>query len=260
MNARTGGALAAVLLAGALIRGGAALADALQHSRGSASVSTAIMQTTRSPRSVMNGCGPAMMSSQADPMVGGAGTTNPMAGASSMGGMMGQTGGMMTCGMAGFMQSTNPAVARTMAQQAASTATVDRQATTVACHSDDVTIVALASPEGSRDMSWNVAGLVNPTVIVPRGARVSVDFFNADVDTMHGWELTGAPPPYPYMAMMGAPVAFPGAFAMPVPNVTAQRWLGHVSHFTAARPGMYYYLCPVPGHAQKGMYGKLVVR
>jgi len=121
-----------------------------------------------------------MMSSQADPMVGGAGTTNPMAGASSMGGMMGgagnmdgmmgQTGGMMTCGMAGFMQSTNPAVARTMAQQAASTATVDRQATTVACHSDDVTIVALASPEGSRDMSWNVAGLVNPTVIVPRGA------------------------------------------------------------------------------------------
>ncbi|MHB1087594.1 MAG: sulfocyanin-like copper-binding protein [Acidimicrobiales bacterium] len=24
--------------------------------------------------------------------------------------------------------------------------------------------------------------------------------------------------------------------------------------------GTYYYLCPVPGHAQQGMYGKFVVQ
>jgi uncharacterized cupredoxin-like copper-binding protein len=29
--------------------------------------------------------------------------------------------------------------------------------------------------------------------------------------------------------------------------------------FTAAASGTYQYLCPVPGHAQKGMVGTLVV-
>jgi nitrite reductase (NO-forming) len=30
--------------------------------------------------------------------------------------------------------------------------------------------------------------------------------------------------------------------------------------FTATTPGTYHYLCPVPGHAQKGMAGTLAVR
>ncbi len=29
--------------------------------------------------------------------------------------------------------------------------------------------------------------------------------------------------------------------------------------FTAVTPGTYRYLCPVPGHAAKGMIGKLIV-
>jgi len=29
--------------------------------------------------------------------------------------------------------------------------------------------------------------------------------------------------------------------------------------FTAATPGTYHYLCPVPGHAQKGMTGTFTV-
>jgi len=28
---------------------------------------------------------------------------------------------------------------------------------------------------------------------------------------------------------------------------------------TAATPGTYYYVCQVPGHAQDGMYGKIVI-
>ena len=30
--------------------------------------------------------------------------------------------------------------------------------------------------------------------------------------------------------------------------------------FTAATPGTYHYLCPVPGHAQKGMRGIFTVQ
>jgi nitrite reductase (NO-forming) len=29
--------------------------------------------------------------------------------------------------------------------------------------------------------------------------------------------------------------------------------------FTAGTPGTYRYLCPVPGHAQKGMTGTFIV-
>jgi len=26
------------------------------------------------------------------------------------------------------------------------------------------------------------------------------------------------------------------------------------------KPGTYYYVCPIPGHAKQGMYGKIIVR
>ena len=29
--------------------------------------------------------------------------------------------------------------------------------------------------------------------------------------------------------------------------------------FTATTPGTYHYLCPVPGHAQKGMTGTFII-
>ena len=40
----------------------------------------------------------------------------------------------------------------------------------------------------------------------------------------------------------------------------SHRWFGRTVHFIAVRAGTYYYLCQVPGHAQMGMYGELVVR
>ncbi len=30
--------------------------------------------------------------------------------------------------------------------------------------------------------------------------------------------------------------------------------------FTAITPGIYQYLCPVPGHAQEGMAGAFIVK
>ena len=42
------------------------------------------------------------------------------------------------------------------------------------------------------------------------------------------------------------------------PTGAAGMHMGTLS-FTAATPGTYYYLCPVPGHAQKGMTGQFTV-
>lgn len=182
---------------------------------------------------------------------------------------MGMGGGMMGAGMMSGSQTkmmgqgasiTTPAAARALSQQAAATAAIDPRTNTIAYHGSAVTLVAIASPGGGPDMTWNVDGLVNPTVVIPRGAQVTMDVLDGDAGTMHGWELTTARPPYPAMVMMTAPIAFSGAFAMPVAGATTSHWHGRVVHFTAARSGTYFYLCPVPGHARSGMHGTLIVR
>src|SRR5438876_11690834 len=124
-------------------------------------------------------------------------------------------GGSANAGMMSMMAqmddpalATSPAAARRLSQHVAATATIDRRTNTITYHTRQVELVALASPDSGPDMTWNVDGLVNPTVVIPIGAHVTVHFFDADSGTIHGWELTTAPPPYPYMAMMDAPVAF----------------------------------------------------
>ncbi|MHB8620113.1 MAG: cupredoxin domain-containing protein [Chloroflexota bacterium] len=200
-------------------------------------------------------------------MMGGraAGGQGGMMGGGMAGGQGGMMGGGMASGQGGMMggtpaQSDSPGAARALMNRAAAGASVNRQANTVTYQGANAEVVALASPEGSPDMTWTVDGLVNPTIIVRKGASVTVHFFDADNGTMHGWELSSTPPPYPYMAMMASHVAFPGAFAMPVAGATGQSWSGRTIQFTASTAGTYYYLCPVPGHAQKGMYGRLIAR
>jgi len=195
-------------------------------------------------------------------MMGSSGTLGGGSGMMGSGGsgMMGGAEGMMGGGIGGPVITSSPAAAQVLAQQLAADADVNRQTNTVTYHTAQVALAALGSPDGQKDMTWNVDGLVNPTIVVPRGAQVTVHFFDADTGTPHGWELTSTPPPYPSMVMMDAQVAFPGAFAMPVRGATAQQWFGRTVQFTAASAGTYYYLCPVPGHAKQGMVGKLVVQ
>ncbi|MDE3206563.1 MAG: hypothetical protein KGQ66_20340 [Acidobacteriota bacterium] len=45
-------------------------------------------------------------------------------------------------------------------------------------------------------MRSRIAGLVNPTVGVPRGANVNLEFINADTDEAHVLVITAAQPPF----------------------------------------------------------------
>jgi rusticyanin len=160
------------------------------------------------------------------------------------------------------VQVISPAAAHTLARKTAATAVVDHGAHTVIYPGARVELVALGSPPGNPDETWNIAGMLNPTVHIRTGAQVTVHFINADADqdTWHGWLLTAARPVYPRQVAQRVPLAFPGAVAGPVHGETAHRWFGRTVHFIAARAGTYYYLCQVPGHARMGMYGELVVR
>ena len=58
--------------------------------------------------------------------------------------------------------------------------------------------------------------------------------------------------------MTGRPV-FTGSALWFLGNPTTAGMHTGTLTFTAAMPGIYHYLCPVPGHAQKGMTGTFTV-
>ena len=199
---------------------------------------------------------------------GSGGGTGMMGGGPSGGGGAGMMGGG-TSGMGKMMGSAmadapGPRLpessARTLGDASPTGATVHAAQRIISFQTKDVNLWVLASPDWGTDMTFRIAGLTDPTLIVPQGARVTVHFVNADVDTSHGWLLTSAAPPFSFMAMMSAPPAVSGAFAPPLGDATSAGMPVETVSFIAATAGRYTYLCPVPGHAQRGMYGAFLVQ
>ena len=205
---------------------------------------------------------------------GGAGTSGYTGGGAMMGGAWGGAGanggigGMMggTTMMGGgssMMGGGDEISARALSSlvpRGEQGATLDTTANTVTYTGRSVTLVALASPHGEPNMTWEIDGLVNPTISVTPGARVTVVLVNTDWGYMHGFELTTTSPPYPKMAMADIADDF---FLMPLPPRTEKdtrtaSYHTRTASFTSA-VGVYHYLCPVPGHAAAGMFGTFVV-
>ena len=94
--------------------------------------------------------------------------------------------------------------------------------------------------------------------MLPAGAHVTIELINADAGMPHNWLLTTAQPPFGSMGMMAAPVAL-GAATDTLPEATTSAMPTTTITFDAATPGRFTYLCSVPGHAEAGMYGTVVV-
>jgi rusticyanin len=149
----------------------------------------------------------------------------------------------------------SPVDADAQAAQVPAGATVNRAANRVVFGTTAVHLVVEASPPSGTDMTFRIAGLTDPTVEVPAGAVVTVQLINADSDTAHGFEVSTAQPPFDDIPRAG--LAFPGAIVV-VPLQQGGYATGDTT-FTAGTPGSYHYLCPIPGHAQQGMYGVFTV-
>ena len=214
-----------------------------------------------------------------------------MMGGSNYGWMMGQSGytwmmgggsapGWMTGGtLPGFMMGTSTDMGKVMGQlfadapgprvsaaqatavgnQVPAGAVVDRTANRITFSGQRADVAVVASPAGNPDETFRVAGLVDPTIVVARGAQVNIEVVNADPDTAHGLVVTAASASGSWMPMMTASPAFSGSALWFLPNPTSAGMHTGSLNFTATHPGTYQYLCPVPGHAQKGMVGALVV-
>ncbi len=139
---------------------------------------------------------------------------------------------------------------------------INHSTNTIVYSSSKVSLVPLAAPAALHipGMQWEIDGLINPTIVVPKGASVNVNLINADKGYMHGFEVINASPPFSQMAMRQGPRAFASSFIMPIPpENTLGQFSSSSTQFRAVSKGTYYYICPVPGHAALGMAGKFIV-
>ncbi|WP_088189165.1 hypothetical protein [Desulfosporosinus sp. FKA] len=136
-------------------------------------------------------------------------------------------------------------------------ATVDKNSNTITYTGSAIKIVMLGGPE-EADGKFVIGGLINPTLKIPQGANVTLEIINEDKGMPHGVELTTAAPPYAYMPMMQG-ATYPGSFIPPVPESANNQYPSAQVSFSASQTGEFYYICQYPGHAAKGMFGKIVI-
>jgi rusticyanin len=214
-----------------------------------------------------------MMSQSGYQWMTGGGTASPgwmtrvlpagmMSGASMMGGGAGtdpgKVMGRLFAGAPGPRVSAAQAAA--LGAQPPAGAQVSKAANTITVTNATVRLAIVASPAGGPDETFRIAGLVNPRVIVPAGASVTIQLINADPDTAHGLVITASSSDASWMPMMTARPAFAGSALWFLGDPTSAGMHAGAITFTATTPGTYHYLCPVPGHARKGMTGILTVR
>lgn len=195
-------------------------------------------------------------------MYGGTGAPGWMAGGSLPGFMMGGTTDPGQAMGRFWADAPGPRVseaeATSLGNQVPAGAVVDEQANSITFSGGDVRFAVEASPSMPAE-SFRVAGMTNPTVVVPLGAKVTIELVNADEDMAHGLVVTTAGAASSYMPMMSVSPAFDGAALWFLGESTSAGMHEGTLTFTADTAGSYQYLCPVPGHAQQGMVGAFVV-
>ncbi len=136
---------------------------------------------------------------------------------------------------------------------------INKSDNSIEFYGQSVSIPIIASPKNAADMyAFGVYGLINPTIIVRKDAKITIRFVNEDDDMYHNIAVVNSRPPYPYMSMMIGE-AFADSFVSPVPEASNNKYPIISNSFTASRTGTFYYICQIMGHASNGMYGKLMV-
>lgn len=122
-----------------------------------------------------------------------------------------------------------------------------------------ISVPVVAVAPGSPDKTFEIHGKVNPTIVLPAGAKVRFKLGNADEGLPHGLAVTRDSPPYPVdvKKKINPPIAGTG-YVNRANSKTSMRVAG-TGWFTL-KSGTYYYVCPVPTHAHGGMFGKIVVK
>jgi len=133
-----------------------------------------------------------------------------------------------------------------------------------------VNLTGMKPPSYSKGDVFVIYGLINPTLVIPKGTSVQFDVINLDDDTYHNMLIPSVTPPYSDISMMPSTRMMlsnsqAGMQSNPSPAMTS--FLSPVDHSSAHeysyrlildQSGSLWYMCTYPGHAQ-GMYGKILV-
>ena len=199
--------------------------------------------------------GPWGMMGGSHPYYGMMGGYYPQSGSSAKGappyyGMMGGyfqgTGAPSQAGSGNVSQS---AAARD-ATEVPTGATLDRGTNRITFHGQSVRFTAVAAPSGGPELSFEIAGLVDPEIVVPRGAKVTAQVINDDTAAPHDFVVSSA---------LGGSLAFNGAASAMLGAAGSSDMPSSTVTFTASKAGSFIYECTVPGHAVNGMQGRFVV-
>lgn len=135
---------------------------------------------------------------------------------------------------------------------------------------DRITIPVVAVAPNVSDTTFEIHSRVNPTLLVPAGARLRFELVNNDADMPHTLDVTRAAPPYAHvpanipLTPPKNPRSVPGLFAatgiIPARDDRHPPLSTRFTDWFQLAPGTYYYVCAMPGHARHGMDGKLIVR
>jgi rusticyanin len=153
----------------------------------------------------------------------------------------------------------SPADATRLGNQIPTGATVDAARHTLSFAGTTDDLVVLASPSTGPNEAFRIAGMVNPTITVRSGARVSIELINTDSDIAHGLVVTTAGSSSSSMPMRTDVPAFAGSALWFLGNPTSSGAHAGTLRFTATTAGTYRYICPLPGHAEHGMSGSFIV-
>jgi rusticyanin len=151
---------------------------------------------------------------------------------------------------------------------------------------DDATnMTGMSPPSYATDDVFVIYGLIDPTIVVQSGAHVNLVFVNLDDDMYHNYVVTSLAPPYSYMPMQGmmwsnssswyggmmgglgmmGGGSFNTIFANMMPVLSPTNTNQGIAYYYATTftmnnyGGSYWYICTYPGHAESGMYGKILV-
>ena len=122
-------------------------------------------------------------------------------------------------------------------------------------------LTGLQPPTYSTDDVFVIGGLINPTLVIPKGATVNFTVINLDDDMYHDLVVSTASPPYPDMVMHSMMWGGSFLYMMPIlsPADYASGWAPTYSYsVTIPNVSNLWYFCTFPGHAQSGMYGEIV--
>src|SRR5215469_1279115 len=120
-----------------------------------------------------------------------------------------------------------------------------------------VNLTGLILPSYSKGDVFVIYGLINPTLIIPKGSSVQFRIINLDDGMNHDLAISSVRPPYPYIAMMSS-MQSNGMMSFLPPT---DEGVAHEYSYTLTldQSGNLYYLCTYPSHAQEGIYGRIIM-